>query len=69
LIDVDIQVRQIGQRIEEAIGAGGDAGRQMLEEESARIGGYLQAMRQRIPEARQGVAALTRAREPETARN
>ena len=69
LIDVEIQVGQLGQQIEAALGVGDDAGRRMLDEQSARITEYLQAMRQRILESNTGIAALAARREARAASN
>ena len=44
LVDVDIQIRQVGPQVERAIKAGGDQAGKALEEESTRVNGYLQAL-------------------------
>jgi hypothetical protein len=43
-VDVDIQIRQVEPRVESAIARGGGEGSKALDEESARINGYLQTL-------------------------
>lgn len=44
IADVEAQARQISPRVEVAIGRGGEAGEKALDEESARMRDYLQAL-------------------------
>jgi hypothetical protein len=60
LADVDVQIQQVGDRVEAALVSGGDAGMKVLDEESARIGGYLRTMWEQAPAAERELASLGR---------
>lgn len=44
LVDVEIQMRQVGSRVEQALGRGRDAAHKALDEDGERMNGYLQAL-------------------------
>jgi hypothetical protein len=44
LVDVEIQIRQVGPRLEEALRRGGDEAQKVLEGDSGRMNEYLQAL-------------------------
>jgi hypothetical protein len=44
LVDVEGQMRQVGPRIEQAIGEGGDVAEKALDEETSRMTAYLQGV-------------------------
>jgi len=44
IADVEIQMRQVGGRVEAAIARGGDEAEKALDDESARMNGHLQAL-------------------------
>lgn len=44
LVDVEMQMRQVGPRLEEEIRRGGDAAEKLLEAETGRMNDYLQGM-------------------------
>jgi hypothetical protein len=59
LVDVEVHVRQVDTRVEAALARGGDVGKKALDEESTRIGGYFQTMRQGLEATQREVAAAS----------
>jgi len=57
LVDIEMQMHQVGPRVEAALVRGGDAGKQALDEESARMESHFQAMRQGLEATQLEVAA------------
>jgi hypothetical protein len=60
LVDVEIQMRQIGPRVEKAISAGSDDASKALEEESGRMNGYLEALEGDLTSAEQELHEIGR---------
>lgn len=58
LLDVQIQMHQAGARVEQAATRGDEAGRQAVDDESARIATYLQTLRGQLAATEGEVATL-----------
>jgi hypothetical protein len=53
LVDVEIQMREAGPRVEQALGRGGDEATKLLDQENLQINGYLQALAANLTSAGQ----------------